>query len=256
MLSFSQHITELFDKTHPWEAWQTGGNLWIYRFALAKVRGGKYVPCPPKGGSEIERFYADNGLKITGKDDKGRPLLNGKDIPTPLPGAVYDVSFQSLNYDKQRYTTLIDKAGLSDTDLSKIFEIGFSRNDSILKWRFGPQPVARGNTGPKWYWDYDRESGSDDDLGIMAVSDAAKVLGTIIDISKAFIDKAKPSGILMGTKTEAKDARGRIYKGMALRNGGTLIPIDYAPRPGMKHANMIWFEKNRKFRALETEANS
>lgn len=250
----SSLLKELFDTAHPWDAWQTGGREWIYRFALAKVKGGKYVSCPPMGGDSIEKFYAAHGIKITGRDNEGRPLLNGKDIHTPLPGVIYDVTFQSFLQNKDAYAPLRSKAGLSDADMERMFEIGFSRIDSILKWSFQPRPVAAGSAGAKWYWDYDRNTGTDDDLAIMGVADASKVFGTIIDISKSFIDKANPSGILIGTKTEAKEARGRIYKGMAARKGGTVIPIPYAPRPGMKNANMIWLDKTRKFDPLGGKA--
>jgi len=245
----SSLLKELFDTVHPWDAWQTGGNEWIYRFALAKVPGGKYVPCPVRGGDSIENFYAAHGIKITGRDNEGRPLLNGKDIHTPLPGIIYDVTFQSFLQNKDAYVPLVNKAGLPDGDMMRMFEMGFSRIDSILKWSYSPRPVGSG-AGSKWYWDYDRNTGTDDDLAIMGVADASKVFGTIIDITKSFVDKAKPSGILIGTKTDAKEARGRIYKGIAARKGGTVIPIPYAPRTGMKNANMIWFDKTRKFDPL------
>ena len=84
----------------------------------------------------------------------------------------------------------------------------------------------------------------------MSGAEAAMVLGTVLDISKAFVSKYKPKGILIGTKSTAKDARGRIYVGMAKRNAGDVIPIPYSPRDTMKHGNMIWFDKTKQFDPL------
>lgn len=252
MQRFSSYLSELFDTAHPWGAWQTGGNLWIYRFALARVRGGKMVACPMGSGDEIEKFYESQGLKITGKDGHDRPLLNNKNDPTPLPGAVYEVGFHTLSYHAEKYAPLVEKSNLEASDLNKVWELYFARYDSILKWSVKPRPVGAGRPSSRWYWDYDRSaSGSDDDLGVMSGGDAAKVLGTVIDISKEFVSKTNPKGILIGTKTTAKDARGRIYAGMAKRNGGLVVPIDYSPREGMKHANMVWLDKKTKFDPLE-----
>lgn len=243
-MEFNAYLAELFDKSHPWDAWQTGGNLWIYRFALAKVRGGKYLPCPIRGGDDIERFYAENGLKITGKDSHGRPLVNGKDTATPLPGVVYEVTFHTLDYHRGQYETLSDRSNLAAADMNRTWELGFARLDSVLKWNTS---MSARMQKTKWYWSYESGTGTDDDLGIMGVGDASKVLATVLDISKAFVAKSNPLGIVIGTKTEAKDARGRIYAGMASRNAGKVIPIPYPPRAGMKHGNMIWFDKTRQF---------
>jgi hypothetical protein len=245
MKQFSFYITELFDKSHPWKQFSTGGGLDIYLFAFGKVRGGKMLPCPMDGNG-IEKFYEENGLKITGRDEQNRPLLNNKKDPTPLPGVVYEVGFHNLSYQSSLYAPLKEKSNLSDSDMGKVYELYFQRMDSILKYSTQPIPVKS-----RWYWDYDRSiSGGDEDLGIMSGADAAMVLATVLDISKAFVSKNNPKGILIGTKSTAKDARGRIYIGMAKRNAGQVITIPYSPRDNMKNANMIWLDKTKQFDPL------
>jgi hypothetical protein len=84
-------------------------------------------------------------------------------------------------------------------------------------------------------------------MNIMSGGEAAKVFGTVLDVTKAFVTKHSPKGIIIGTKSTAKDVRGRIYSGMATRNAGQVIPIPYSPRDGMKQGNMIWFDKTKQF---------
>ena len=249
-MEFNAYLAELFDKAHPWNEFSTGGGLNIYRFAFGKVRGGKMLPCPMDGGG-IEKFYEANGLKITGRDEQNRPLLNNKKDPTPLPGVVYEVGFHTLSYHSSLYAPLMDKSSLDDSDMGKVYELYFQRMDSILKWSSRPRPVATGGSSSRWYWDYDRSiNGGDEDLGVMSGGEAAMVLATVLDISKTFVSKYKPKGILIGTKSTAKDARGRIYVGMAKRNAGEVVPIPYSPRDNMKHGNMIWFDKTKQFDPL------
>jgi hypothetical protein len=244
MKRFSSYITELFDKTHPWKNWQSGGLHWMYQFALAKVRGGKMVPCPIHM-DQIEKFYESQGLKITGRDSNDRPIINGKEGQTHLTGAVYMVGFHTLSYHKEKYKDLLERSSLEQSDMDKVWELYFYRADSILKYNWR----GRGKHG--WYFDFDtNHGGTDDDLGIMGGGEAASILGTVLDISKDFVSKANPKGILIGTKPEAKDARGRIYLGMAKRSGAQVITIPYSPRQGMKHGGVIWFDKTKPFDPL------
>ncbi len=255
-MEFNAYLAELFDKAHPWNEFSTGGGLDIYRFAFGKVRGGKMLPCPMDGNG-IEKFYEENGLKITGKDEQDRPLLNNKKDATPLPGVVYEVGFHTLSYQSSLYAPLKEKSNLNDSDMGKVYELYFQRMDSILKYSTRPRPVMSGGPRSRWYWDYDRSiNGGDEDLGIMSGADAAMVLATVLDISKAFVSKHKPKGILIGTKSTAKDARGRIYVGMAKRNAGEVITIPYSPRDNMKHANMIWLDKTKQFDPLANYAKA
>jgi hypothetical protein len=134
------------------------------------------------------------------------------------------------------------RSNLEQSDMDKVWELYFYRAESVLKYNW------RGFGKRGWYWDFDINSGgSDDDLGIMSGADAAMILGTVIDIGKDFVSKTNPKGILIGTKPEAKDARGRIYMGMAKRNAAQTIPIPYAPRKGMKQGAIIWFDKTKQF---------
>lgn len=242
MKSFRSHITEMFDRTHPWESVSTGGNHWVYRFAFAKVRRGSFLPAPLRG-EEIVRFYEKQGIRITGKDGQNRPLVNNKEIAsTPLTGAMYEVGFHSIGHSREKYSELLKRSSLGKNIDDKYFvwEIYFARNDSVLKWENG-----------NWQWDYDPDSAnSDEDLGIMSGGEAASILSTVVTITKEFISKMKPIGILLGTKMDAKGARSRIYAGLASRNNARMIPIPYSPRPGMGNANMLWFPKDKQFDPL------
>jgi hypothetical protein len=251
MKSFSSHITELFDTSHPWSAMQTGGDHEIYRFAFAKMRGGKMIPCPiGSGGLDIEKFYRENGLEITGRDSNNIPLVNGK--PTPLHGVVYEVGLHSLAHNPTLYTHMMEKSNLEKPDMSKVWELYFQRMDSFVKWSTNALPHR---SGSRWYWSYDNTvGGGDEDLNIMSGGEAAKVFGTVLDITKAFAAKHNRKGILIGTKSTAKDVRGRIYSGMATRNAGQVIQIPYPPRDGMKQGNMIWFDKIKQFNPLANQA--
>jgi hypothetical protein len=238
MKTFISHITELFDKPHAWSNWQSGGDEWTYKFPFGQVRGGKMVPCP-RQKDEILKFYESQGLKITGRTENNTPIINGK--PTNIRGAMYTVGFHTLSSAKNLYEDLMERSNLEQSDMSKIWELYFYRSESILKYntQFGR---------PGWYWDYDtNKTGSDDDLAIMSGADAAMILGTVIDIGKDFVSKTNPKGILIGTKPEAKDVRGRIYIAMARRSGAQTITIPYAPRQGMKHGAMVWFDKTKQF---------
>jgi hypothetical protein len=241
MKSFRGHITEVFNTTHSWEPVSTGGNHWVYRFALAKVRRGLFLPAPLRG-EEIVKFYEKQGMRITGKDGQNRPLVNGKDIAsTPLAGAMYEVGFRSLGHNTEKYAELFKRSNLGGKDKYLLWEIDFARNDSMLKW-------SNGN----WQWDYESNSGgSDEDLGIMGGGDAAAILSTVVAITKEFVAKVKPMGILLGTKLDAKGARSRIYAGLAKRNNARMIPIPYSPRSGMGNANMLWFDRSREFNPIE-----
>jgi hypothetical protein len=243
MKSFRGHITEVFDTTHSWEPVSTGGNHWVYRFALAKVRRGLFLPAPLRG-EEIVKFYEKQGMRITGKDGQNRPLVNGKDIAsTPLAGAMYEVGFRSLGHNMEKYSELFKRSNLGGNDKYLLWEIDFARNDSMLKW-------SNGN----WQWDYESNSGgSDEDLGIMGGGDAAAILSTVVAIAKEFVAKVKPMGILLGTKMDAKGARSRIYAGLASRNNARMIPIPYSPRSGMGNANMLWIGKDKDFQPVSKE---
>ena len=116
MKRFSSYITELFDKTHPWKNWQSGGNHWMYQFAFAKVRGGKMVPCPMQM-DEIEKFYESQGLKITGRDSNDRPIINGKEGQTP-----YTVCDLLANPKPSKFVDLI-KGDLPDASAKWIDEL-------------------------------------------------------------------------------------------------------------------------------------
>jgi hypothetical protein len=244
MKSFSSHITELFDSSHPWSAVQTGGGHEIFRFAFAKMQSGKMVPCPiGTGGLEIEKFYKENGLEITGRDSSNTPIVNGK--PTPLLGVVYEVGLHSLAWNDSLYTQIMKRSNLEKADMSKVWELYFQRMDSFVKWSTSALPHR---SGSRWYWSYDNTvGGGDEDMNIMSGGEAAKVFGTVLDVTKAFVTKHSPKGIIIGTKSTAKDVRGRIYSGMATRNAGQVIPIPYSPRDGMKQGNMIWFDKTKQF---------
>lgn len=242
MKRFSSYITELFDKTHPWRNWQSGGLHWMYRFSFAEVRGGKMIPSP-LDREDMEKFFESQGLKITGRTENDTPIVNGK--PTILRGAVYMVGFHTLSYEKEQYKDLMARSNLEESDMSKVWELYFYRAESVLKYNW------RGFGKRGWYWDFDMNSGgSDDDLAIMSGADAAMILGTVIDISKDFVSKTNPKGILIGTKPEAKDARGRIYMGMAKRNAAEVVSIPYPPRKGMKQGALIWFDKTKPFDPL------
>lgn len=235
MKSFSSHILELFDRPQAWRDTKSGGNEEFYEFALAKVRGGKMVPCP-LAGAAVNDFYEKQGMTITGRDGS-TPLVNGK--PTNLTGVKYEVGFETLSMYRSMYAPLIDNSNLRESDLTNIWELSFARMDSVLKRSSGVKPM--------WYFDTQGSKREDDDLGIMSGSDAVSVLATVLDIGKAFVARRKPKGILVGTKTEAKDARGRIYRGMARQNAGEVFDLPYPARKGMKHSTLIWFDKSFKF---------
>ena len=137
------------------------------------------------------------------------------------------------------------RSNLETADMSKVWELYFQRMDSFVKWSTSALPHR---SGSRWYWSYDNTvGGGDEDMNIMSGGEAAKVFGTVLDVTKAFVTKHSPKGIIIGTKSTAKDVRGRIYSGMATRNAGQVIPIPYSPRDGMKQGNMIWFDKAKQF---------
>jgi hypothetical protein len=242
MKSFSSHLIELFDKPHKWNLWHSGGNEMIYNFGFAKVRGGKSVPSP-LAGEPLKDFYKSQGLEITGGDGE-TPLVNGK--PTHLTGAIYEVGFHTLEMYSSKYKPLIDNSNLKESDLKNIWELYFTRADAILTQSTRPRPSVRPSSGGL-FWYFKSHGKSDDDLGVMSGADAAMILGTVLDIGKAFVAAKKPKGILIGTKEEAKDARGRIYRGIARQNAGEVFDLPYQARTGMKHSSLIWFDKSMKF---------
>ena len=228
-------IVELFDNPYPSFLWQSGTLELVYTFGIARLRGGKWIP-HPHGRQEIEDFYKRHGLEITGRDGNV-PLVNGK--PTNLTGSRYEVGFHTLSTFKSQYKPLIDNSNLKESDLGNIWELYFTQQDTKLSWFGGSRP-------PSWSFE-GTSSKSDNDLAEISGASAALILGTVLDITRKFIALKNPKGILIGTKQEAKDARGRIYRGMARRYAAEVFDLPYAPRADMKHASLIWFDKSMKF---------
>lgn len=228
-------IVELFDSPYPSTLWNQGNLELVYTFGLARVRGGKMLS-HPHNHQEIEAFYRSHGLEITGRDGNV-PLVNGK--PTNLRGSRYEVGFHTLSSFKSKYKPLIDNSNLKESDLGNIWELYFTQQDTKLSWMGSRRPPSWGFEGIS--------SKSDEDLAEISGASAALILGTVLDITRKFVALKNPKGILIGTKQEAKDARGRIYRGMARRYAAEVFDLPYAPRADMKHASLIWFDKSMKF---------
>jgi hypothetical protein len=91
-------------------------------------------------------------------------------------------------------------------------------------------------------------------LNEAVLTQIGSVLGAVVDASREFVKNNDPvRGIIIGTKTSANPARGRIYKALARKAagavGGTVHELDIA-RGGMAAPTIVWLDKQHKFGEL------
>lgn len=241
MIDFRSYLTELFDTKFPLQS--MGYNQFIFH---VQEKGGRLTPVPDRG-SELTR-WVEKELGVTPENHFNS--LNK--FYTKKAGVyVYSVEFTPLVQIRNEYPEFLLFYGLEPDG---IYELSFSRRSASLE-RMPPRPYPVG-TKPKdisaFYWGF--EEGTDEDLNWLSTGGAAAVLGAVVDAAREFVKNNHPvRGIIIGTKTSANPARGRIYKALARKAagavGGKVHELDFA-REGMAAPTVIWLDKQHKFGEL------
>jgi hypothetical protein len=241
MKSYSQYITELFDRKVPFKLSNSGDYAWGYYFVIM-YQNGKPTNAPQ--GKQLEKFvdswFMKKGIDMGGatREERERQLaLFNKEFTA----FSYTVGFDHAGIDRL-YSEL---AIMTDGDIKKdVWELSFTMHQSTLKL----QTIGRPSVTGRYYWDWD--GGTSEDINRFSGADAAMILGAVTDIAMDFVKQKKPRGIILGTKPTANPARGRIYKTIARaaakKAGGTYHEID-SPREGMVNGVMIWFDESNPF---------
>lgn len=217
MIDFRSYLAELFDRTFELED--------NYSF-LVQEKGGRLLPVP-SGGAALDAWVEEN-FKGT--------------VPNVYR---YLVTFTELQW-IEGYEEFMLHYGI--TSRIDIYELGFERRLVELdRARLRPRPVG---SDPKkyshYYWRSMDISGSDEDLNWLGAGDASAIIGTVVEAAKRFVKQNRPRGIVIGTKSDANPARGRIYKALARKAAaaanGTVY--DLAVARGMAAPAIIWFRKD------------
>jgi len=241
MIDFRSYLTELFDTKFPLQS--MGYNQFIFH---VQEKGGRLTPVPDRGDKLTRWVEKELGVTPQSHED------HKQDFYAIKAGVyVYSVEFTPLVQIRNEYPEFLLFYGLEPDG---IYELSFSRRSASLE-RMPPRPYPVG-TKPKdisaFYWGF--EEGTDEDLNWLSTGGAAAVLGAVVEAAREFVKNNHPvRGIIIGTKTSANPARGRIYKALARKAagavGGKVHELDFA-REGMAAPTIIWLDKQHKFGEL------
>ena len=227
MIYFRSYLIELFDKKFTVKAFSPEK----YTFVVQEKKG-RLLPVPTSG-VELDKWVEAN-------------YVNGIE-PTVY---TYSVDFTEIGSSwVQGYEEFSLFYGIVSTeDKKKIWELGFDRKLTELR-SMPPRPRAIGSgprTHSRYYWHW-FDIGSDEDLNWLNAGEAAAILGTVVEATKMFANNMKPRGIIIGTKSDANPARGRIYKALARKAaaaaGGKVYDLAMA-RGDMAAPAIVWFDKS------------
>ena len=242
MIDFRSYLTELFDTKFPLH--RMGYNQFIFH---VQHKSGRLTPVPDRGSELTQWVEKELGVTRQNHEDQKQKFYSRK-----AGVFVYSVDFTPLVQIRNEYPEFLLFYGLEPDG---IYELSFSRRSTSLE-RMPPRPYPVG-TKPKdisaFYWKFD-DGGSDEDLNWLDTGGAAAVLGAVVDAAREFVKANDPvRGIIIGTKTYANPARGRIYKALARKAaaavGGTVHELDIA-RGGMAAPTIVWLDKQHKFGEL------
>lgn len=236
MNTFRSYLTELFDRT--FELYEDRNQFSFF----VEQRGGRLLPVPHRGEA-LDRWVEANYTGTT-------PAVYR-----------YIVDFTEL-WLMDGYEDFKLFYALEHRDLEDIYELGFERRlVELAKMPPRPKPVGYASTAStkhsQYYWESVTE-GSDEDLNWLGAGDASAVIGTVVEAAKRFAKKHRPSGIVIGTKSEANPARGRIYKALARKAAaatrGTVTDLTLG-RGDMAAPAMVWFRRGKNpFKYKEEQA--
>lgn len=237
MKRFSNYITELFDSKVQWSEIQSGGTHWKYRFTFLNDKYEKLGPHgqdlipQPSGKQELTAWWNARGFTPS-------KLYQMQSKDEYLMGVLFEVNFGTISSFSDYSKKIQAMNGVG------IYELGFGKTDAVLT----PSPHAMGGEGIGLYWKYDTNFRSDETA--MSSGDAVKVFSTIADISKEFVKKAKPRGVLFGTKMGVKDSRRSVYEKLAKRlateMGGKFYDLKKQKiklRKNVDNGMLVWFDK-------------
>ena len=241
MNTFRSYLTELFDTKFPLKS--MGYNQFIFH---VQEKGGRLTSVPDRGDKLTRWVEKELGVTPQSHED------HKQDFYAIKAGVyVYSVEFTPLVQIRNEYPEFLLFYGVEPDG---IYELSFSRRSASLE-RMPPRPYPVG-TKPKdisaFYWGF--EAGTDEDLNWLSAGSASAVLGAVVDAAREFVKNNHPvRGIIIGTKTSANPARGRIYKALARKAagavGGKVHELDFA-REGMAAPTIIWLDKQHKFGEL------
>ena len=241
MNTFRSYLTELFDTKFPLQS--MGYNQFIFH---VQEKGGRLTSVPDRGDKLTRWVEKELGVTPQSHED------HKQDFYAIKAGVyVYSVEFTPLVQIRNEYPEFLLFYGLEPDG---IYELSFSRRSASLE-RMPPRPYPVG-TKPKdisaFYWGF--EAGTDEDLNWLSAGSASAVLGAVVDAAREFVKNNHPvRGIIIGTKTSANPARGRIYKALARKAagavGGKVHELDFA-REGMAAPTIMWLDKQHKFGEL------
>lgn len=210
---------ETLDTGVEFRQWLYGNGLEAkYSFAMVRT---------PRG---LQMAPPDIPLGDKSSDEKRKEIeIEFGAAPPHLFGLLFVVEFSPLESEEP----IRSKGFRIDTD--RIVGMHFHRRECKLEF----QPI-----GKRFYW---RPVGdaSDRDEGDLSASDALKVFAGVNQVALKYYEEHMPDGILMGTRTDANDSRGRIYRRIAERvaatKGGSIITPEDSRHYEMKNLTLVWF---------------
>jgi len=195
-------------------------------------------------GKDLEKFVED----YFAKQGIERQNITPAQLSQAFKGVAYNVEFYNIKYEKE-YAEL---ELISDGDIRNgVWELAFTMREATVEFQItsGRPPSGR------YFWSWG--VGTDDDVNRFSAADAAMILGAVTDAAVDFVKQKKPRGIILGTKTTANPARGRIYKMLARsaakKTGGTFHEMETS-RDRMANGVMVWYDDDNPFRILGTDS--
>lgn len=129
MKSFTQYITELFDRTGDFHLSQSGTDF-VYTFEMLHDHRSDKISFAPVG-KELDKLV----------DDKAEEAEKTRRLPPVIRGYVYEVTFTNIQYDKKYAELELMTAG-TDIDIrNKVYELSFSQHKAMVGKR-GASPLA------------------------------------------------------------------------------------------------------------------
>lgn len=212
-------FAETLDTGVDFRQWLYGNGLEAkYSFAMART---------PRG---LEMAPPDIPLAGKTSDEKRREIEEEFGAAPPhLSGLQFVVEFSPFRPGEALWVK-----GFS-VDTERVVEMHFGRRDCRLEH----QPVGR-----RFYWRPVGES-SDRDEGDLSARDALKVFAGVSQVAVKYCGDYRPDGIVLATRSDANESRGRIYKRIAERlaaekGATTMKPTDWKGY-GSNNLTLVWF---------------
>jgi len=208
-----------------WETLDTGTNFrqWLYGNGLEA----KYSFAMAKTTRGLQEAPPDFPLGEKTKDEKKKEITEEFGTPNPV-GLQFIVEFSSIDPGEPVWVNNFR------VNTERVVEMHFGRTECKLEY----QPMGR-----RFYWRPTSDQ-SDRDEGDLSAKDALKVFSGVSQVALKYCRDRRPDGVVLSTREDSKDSRGRIYRKIAERlatESGAMVAGIAPLRPDMKSPTLVWF---------------